>query len=53
MARETKWADVKVIEKVDCSAIQQHISTTIKVIGVDSLTGTCLHSQLHCSVISV
>lgn len=44
MVRETKWGDVKVIEKVDCLAevpvIPQHISTAIKMIGEDSLTDT-------------
>lgn len=57
MVRETKWGDVKVIEKVVClgevTVIPQHISTAIKMISVDSLTDTCLDSQLHHFVVSV
>lgn len=51
MVRETKWGDVKVIEKVAClgevTVIPQHISTAIKMISEDSLTDTCSDSQLH------
>lgn len=57
VVRETKWGDVKVIEKVVClgevTVIPQHISTAIKMISEDSVTDTCFDSQLHRFAVNV
>lgn len=57
MVRQTKLADVKVIEQVgrlvEVVVIPEHISTAIKMIGEVSLTETCADSQLHQVAVNV